>query len=481
MDFELFPSNINKVLESKHIPKYINTKNNLKIEIINYETNKNINKYVISAYKNKPDVLIINFNTNQPELFDNIPRYPVFVNNTFYITPICYQQVNGFSNNINNKEELINDFVERIKRTLGGIIAKKNFKYPNVSSPNILFDMNSGIKDFMYNNKFDKNWFVNNIPKWMTTHIDINNVGWFSPFNQIALDYVFENYKIDTTAELGAYYGRSSKYIASKNKNSALYSFDLFDNILLTNYIVKTITPLDVNYFFKYIKFESFHAKMADYNKVYSVKYDCFDAPNLLHKNNMKIDLFYIDFCKKDKLLIKFVDNLFRLYPNCIVIGDDAVMLSYSLEYFKNKYNYIYMTDCYICSYKTKLVNVDKVLKKYELEKKYQNTEDIELLKDIGIDYKINYIAKLMDRNMEPSKIIECMEILNIDPNTKSSFLVQYSNLFHHIAYSLYKNKKYYLDLYEILNKKYTDKDILNNLNLIPSEYFNYELNSQFS
>jgi hypothetical protein len=31
------------------------------------------------------------------------------------------------------------------------------------------------------------------------------------------------------------------------------------------------------------------------------------------------------------------------------------------------------------------------------------------------------------------------------------------------------------------LNEKYMDSDVMNNLNLIPGEYFNYELNSQFS
>ena len=38
-------------------------------------------------------------------------------------------------------------------------------------------------------------------------------------FNKIAIDHIFENYNINKTAELGAYYGLSTKYIANKNKS----------------------------------------------------------------------------------------------------------------------------------------------------------------------------------------------------------------------------------------------------------------------
>ena len=476
MDFELFPQNINKILESKNIKKYIEIDRNLKIEIINYNINRNINKDVIKAYEKEPNILIINFDNNEPILIKKIPRYPIFFNNIFYITPICYQQLNGFTNDNNNKQYLINDFIERIKRILGGIISTPNFKFQNITYIN----MNSGIKSIMFNN-IEKNWFFNKIPKWMTMGIEINNVGWFPIFNKIAIDYVFENYNINNTAELGAYYGLSTKYIAKKNKNATLYSFDLFDNILIKNYIVKNITPLEEKYFFKYIKFESFHSKLSDFDNLYSVKYDCFSAPELLKKYNIKIDLFYIDFCKKDKLLIKFVDKIFSLYPECIIIGDDASMLSYSLEYFKNKYNYIYMKECYICSYKKKLINIDKLLEKYNEENKYRDTKDIELLKNIDVNYKIKYIAyELINKNKDVSEIIKYMDILNVNPNIKSHFLIQKSNIFHYIAYSAIKNHNYYKKLYDILNKKYTDENILNNLNLTPSDYLKYELISEF-
>jgi hypothetical protein len=476
MNLILYPANINKVLESNYIPKYINIKRKAQIEIINYNIDKNINEEVIKSYKKYPDILIINFDNISPIIIKNIPRYPIFINNMFYITPICYQQLNGFSNDNNNKQYLINDFIERIKRILGGILSINDFKFQNISYVN----MDSGIKNIM-DIKFEKNWFVNKIPKWMTTDIEINNSGWFSIYNQLAIDYIFENYKINKTVELGAYYGLSTKYIINKNINSTLYSFDLYDNILLTNYVVKNITQLDINYFFKYIKFESFHSNLSNFENLYSVKYDCYSAPELLKKYNINIDLFYIDFCKKDKLLIQFVDNIFKLYPECIIIGDDAPMLSSSLKYFENKYDYVYLRDCYICSYKTKLINTDKLLEKYNKEKEYQNTNDIELLKNIDINYRIKYIGYLINNYKNNSDIIKYLDILNIDPNIQSHYLIHNSNLFHHIAYSSNKNYEYYIGLYNILNEKYNDKDISNDLNLIPNDYFNYDLKSLFT
>lgn len=480
MSLILHASNSNKILEQQLIPKYINIMTPTKTETITYNINKNINKDVIKAYKNKPDILIIDFSENKetPMYIKNIPRYPIFVNNIFYITPICYQQLNGFTNDNKNKQFIINDFIERIKKILGGIISDKDFKFKNIQQ----IEIESGIKNILYTD-IQQNWFVNKIPKWMTTNIEPNKVGWFNPFNRIALDYIFENYKINITAELGAYYGLSTHYIANKlkNNNGSLYSFDLFDNILLTNYIVKSITPLDTNYFFKYIKFESFHSKLSEFDNVYSVKYDCFKAPELLKKYNIKVDLFYIDFCKKDKLLIEFVDHIFKLYPDCIIIGDDAVMLTTSLEYFKKKYNYVYLTSCYICSYNTKLKNVDKLLKNYKKEQKYRITTDIKLLNKIDIDYKIKYISNLMNQYNTSDEIIKKMEILNIKPNMSSRYLIHNSNLYHYIAYNTTKNVKYYSNLYNILNKKYPDNNTLNNLNLTPNDYFNDDLNILFT
>lgn len=475
MELELFPANPNKLLESKYIEKFINIIDIPLNVIINYHINSNINNDVLYSYNLKPDILIINFSTTTPNKLKNIPRYPIFVNNVFYITPICYQQINGFSNDINNMDFLINDFIERIKRILGAIISTPNFTFNTISQINL----NSGIKNIMFPNSISNNWFVNHVPSWTTKFICSNKAGWLSSFNKIAIDYVFSNYDISSIAELGAYYGLSTKYMANiKSNDSSIYSFDQFDNIMLTNYVAKNITPLDLNYFFKYIKLESFHSNLSSFNNIFSLKYDCFNAPELLHNNKINIDLFYIDFCKKDKLLINFVNKIFKFFPNSIIIGDDASMLSSSLEHFKNNYNYVFLTDCYICSKNIIFKNSEQLLLKYNNEIKYRTTTNIELLETIDINYKIYFISRLIDQQKPYNEIFKALKTLNIDPNAQCSLLRQNSNLFHHIAYKSTINNKYYLGLYNYLNNKYIIKNTKNNFNLTPNDYFNYELNS---
>ena len=153
-------------------------------------------------------------------------------------------------------------------------------------------------------------------------------------------------------------------------------------------------------------------------------------------------------------------------------------MLSTALEYFKNKYNFILLKECYICSKNIKLKNTEQLLNKINNIIRFQETEDIELLKTIDIDYRIWFIAKLINQQKPASEIIKYLELLNVNPNTVTYFLRQYSNLFHHIAYKSINNNYYFIELYDILNKKYGNQDLRNNFNLSVNDYFNYELNS---
>jgi len=463
----LIPNNHSKKIEAICIEKYINI-DKINIKTINYRENININKEIINAYKNKPDLLIINFSDNSPDIIKNIPKYPIFLNNIFYITPICIQQINGFDNNSNNKTYLINNFIERIKYILGGIITDKEIKLKYKSNINL----SSGIKDYIKND-FEKNWFVNKIPKWMSKNFEINNAGWFSDYNKLAINYIYQNYKIKNVAELGSYYGLSTKYLASKNEGN-VYAFDEYKNILLTDFIITNLTPIDKNYFLKYIKFESFHKNLENYENIYSVKYDCYNACKLLYENNIDIDLFYIDFCKIDNKIIKVVDEIFYLYPNSIIIGDDAVYLDKSLEYFKNKYDYINLKTCYICS--KKLINKDSLLRVFKIMEKYNSTTDLKKLEKLNEKYRINYILKLIGHNSSIKKILYIINRLKINPNTKSNIL-QNGNIFIYIASNFYENKKYYYELYNKLNEIYVDKKIRNNFNLSSDDYFNYKLN----
>jgi hypothetical protein len=470
----LYPYNRNKKLEAKYISKFIDIGEDteLKIKIINHNIKENINKEIIKSYNEKPDLLIIKFDADATTYkLNKLPKYPIYISKTFYITPICIQQVNGFSNEndiVNDVENLINDFIERILIVLGAIMSNKNFVYPKNNSVNL----DSGIKSLMYKG-IKKEWFINDLSKWLTRYIPINPAGWFSNYNKIALDYVFENYKdFGIFAELGAYYGLSSRYIAENCRE--LYCFDDFRNVMLADYTLKKITPLDTKYFLKYQKFESFHANLAEFPNVISVKLDCFKSIDFLKKYDIKVDVFYIDFCKKDNILIKFVNHIFDKYPDCIIVGDDAVLLSSSLEYFKKNYNYTFMHTCYICSKNTKLVNLDSLQKKINEEYRKQNNKNINEVKNFDDKYKINYVTKLISNNNSYDSIINALKTLKINPNQQNEFIAQNGNIFHFIGYNYLDNTNYYSKLYKKINDYIKDKNRINNFNLTPTEYIKF-------
>lgn len=470
----LYPYNNIKILESKYMEKFYKTNRNIKIIQINYD-NININQQIINSYLEKPDVLIIRFNSDSSILrLTSIPKYPIFINNIFYISPICIEQVNGFINDNSNISYIINNFINRIIKTLGGIISDTNFRYTKMENLNL----NSGIKSLKYTD-FKQNWNVNNIPQWMTKNIPINNAGWFSIYNKIAIDYIHENYpNFRNVAELGAYFGLSTKYIAERFSN--VYSFDFFDNYMLANYTLKNITPLEIKYYFKYIKFESFHAKLSEFPNLFTVKLDCFESVNFLIQNNIHVDIFYIDFVKKDNLLINFVNKIFQSFPNCIIIGDDAVHLNESLKYFEENYNYVYMYTCYICSKNTELVNLDNLNINIRNEKHKQDTQNISELLEYNIDYQINYIIKLIKEYRPSNIIIQYMSQFNINPNTPCIFIEQNGNIFHSIGYNYNNNIKYYKKLYDDINRYIIDENKLNNMNLTPKEYIYYGKDKSF-
>jgi hypothetical protein len=473
--FMLYPYNRNKVLESKYNEKFFDTKiKKLMIERI-YYNNININQQIIDSYSKTPDLIVIHFNENNKYInFKKIPKYPIYINNTFYITPICIQQVNGFINNINDSNYLINNFINRILQILGAIISDGKFIYPVFEDTNI----NIGIKSLIYTDSdFRKNWNINHIPIWMTKYIPINNSGWFGIFNKIAIDYVFENYKtFVNVAELGTYYGLSTKYIANKFNN--LYCFDYFENYMLANYNITEITPFELKYYFKYIKFECFHANLSFYPNIFTIKMNCFDSIDFLKFYNIHINVFYIDFLKNDKLLIKFVNKIFDYYPDCIIIGDDAVFLSSSLEYFKRKYNFVYLYSCYICSKNTTLINVDKLQNNITNEYNKLNCNDSFELQQLDHSYKMNFIINLIKHTTPFNVIINSIKKFNVNPNAQSTLINQNGNLFHFIVYNMNTNTQYYYSLYNKMNDYIPDKNIQNDMNLTPLDYILFPNNA---
>jgi hypothetical protein len=501
MDLILLPLNKKKVYESKLMPFFYNINNVVKTEIIHFKKGLNINKELLHLYKNKPDLFIIDFNEkyliNNITFIKNKPIYPIISGSILYITPICIEQINGFSNKLFDKESILEDAIERIMYGLGGILV--NNRKISITHKNNKAIFNNGIKDYLKNFRKDSN--VSYIPEWMTNGIDKNKTGWFTIENSLAIDYVLDTYKdtITNIAELGSYFGKSTKYIASKKKDNVnLFAFDDFKNVLLTDYTIDNPNPLDYKYFLQYLKFEGFHKNLAGYNNIYSIKCDCYTAPKWLKKNNIKIDLFYLDFCKVDHKLIKIVDEIFELFPESIIIGDDAKWLDKALTYFKEKYNYIYAYNCYICSYKKNLINKDSFIKKVKDNQDKEKCLSVNKCSKLNLQYRIKYLLNTFNKNTFNKNtfnkntfnkntnsdnfiknINEQIKELSINPNERCRYIVQGGCLFHQIAIKYredIKNRNKWLSLYQEIIKKYKDKSIKNYLGLTPNDYFNYNL-----
>jgi hypothetical protein len=163
------------------------------------------------------------------------------------------------------------------------------------------------------------------------------------------------------------------------------YCFDRFDNLFDSNYVASQITPLDTEFFFRYMRYETFSSNLSNIPNLYTIKGDNYKAISFLVKNKIPIDLFYIDFVKTDKLLIQFIDELFQAYPDSIVIGDDAIYLKSSLQYFENKYHYINLHNCYILSKNKKLTNTDSLLQKYHNLQQKENITSISKLISLNL------------------------------------------------------------------------------------------------
>ncbi len=469
-------SNPKKIIECQYMKAFYEKNQSeeiskVSINIFNKEDIKNINKIILKEYLKKPDILIINFNnlSNFEQKINSKPRYPIFYNNVLYITPIILEQINGFSNNYFDLNSLLLDFFARIYNTIGAIISSNDFNFIQKT-----FDL-SGFSDFNSSNNILSENNCKLVQSWMTNQIPTNDFGWMSYNNKLAVDYVLKNYNINSVCEFGTYMGYATNYIinTSKNNNLKYFGFDRYDNLFLTDFINNKISDIDLKFFYKYLRYETFCSNNKNANNLYTIKGDIYQNFNLLLKYKIPIDLFYIDFEKNDKKLIDFVEKIFTYYPNSIIIGDDVVHLKWSIDYLKNKYNLINLTHCYICTKNTKLINTNELLKKHNNYHFNINNNNINYLKNQDSLYRINFITKLIDKKEKIDNIIKNIIELNIDCNEKTDIILNDGNIFHYIANLSSSDYKYYKKLFDILNNKFLNKNVENNMNLTPIDYLN--------
>ncbi len=310
----------------------------------------------------------------------------------------------------------------------------------------------------------------------MVDKFDTSDFGWFSPNNHLMADYLFENFNFKKVVEFGIFMGYSTRIFLNKKPDLEYYCFDVFNPLFLTKGSSDIIKVDDVKFHWKFMRFETFHANIKEFENVYTIVGDVHENLHLLKKNNINPDLIYIDFIKNDNILIKFVDKLLNLFPNTVIFGDDAIYLNKSLKYFKQKYNTIVLKNCYACSKNKKFPNIDKFVKLYDEETKKYDENDIQKVAKLAEKYKINYISKLIDKKENILKIIFAIDFLGINLNKRTTILENEDNIYHFICKKYRDDQNYYIQLYIELNKIQPDKNVQNNYNLIPYDYINYKI-----
>lgn len=467
---------------NEHITNIVNnTITNIKYHFIDttiYNSFDLVNREIIKCYNKTPDIIVIGKVNNIK--IDVIPLYPILYNDIYYITPIQLEQINGYAFNI----------IDRIADYLGAIISDLSFKFNNNKID--IYDINQyGLSTFRQG--IEHNAVVHKIESWMTRYVYKNITGWMTNKNKLAINYIFKYYIINNIVELGSYFGKSTVYMAHKKSNMNIYCFDNFTNVMKKHSTLTKITPMDTNYFLKYLRYETFNANLNFYNSIplipynniqtklqngniYTIKFDNYNAIDFLQKNNIfNIDLFYIDFCKIDNEIIKLVDAILLLYPNSIIIGDDARYLKKAVEYIEKKYNVINLSDCYICC-KIELINRNELLNIYETLLQYESTTNINKLVTLSMEYRINYIMRSCEKQNEINKIKYDIVYLNVNLNQYSEYIG--GNIYHFICKLQLDNKftKYCKQLYKELTKIQPDKQILNNYGLRPLDYIKYNI-----
>lgn len=384
-----------KNVKSKH-QDLKSRKNRLSLFFFNQERNKKIvRKKVDLFYKHPVDNYIIISENHNQNIFKNInsynlfiisfgkehyhfipkliPRFPILYNNYFIFNQYHLKEINGIYETTHLFLTL-SDLICRIKKNFGTLLTNKyiqnslqiyNYKistyYDRVKK--------GGYKDY-YSDKLQKQDFITHCYNQFPG-VPTNLNGWFSPNNKIILEYVLTNFNLKNIAELGAWYGKSTKFIL-ENTQSKIYSVDNFQHPFISPYIADGQDIMDT-FYFKYIRHDTFLSNFKDYQNLYLVKYNASYSPELFKKLNLQIDLFYIDFEKKKDDLIILISKIKKIYPKTIIIGDDYVMkgVQKAIEYLQKKMTiYTFKTCYFIPPSSINKDNLDSFFQEHYLTKK---------------------------------------------------------------------------------------------------------------
>ena len=454
----------------KNIKKLINIMQPTIMKIDNSYLSKNgieINKLLL---KNLENYNIFTFG-EIPFKINFISLYPIILsNNSLILTNTQIQILNGFDNNT----DIIKSILFRSKYYFGGIITD-NIDYINKLNNNFNnFNLNKGIKDLL--SGIERNYFINKVNKNLVYNYIPNKQGWISKDTNDNLKYMLNYTKPKNIVECGSWYGKSTKIILKNiEKNSNIYCFDKYQPVLKSSYDFKHKTPIDL-FYFSYPRLETFMKNVSEYDSnIYAINYDALQAPEFLKKNNIEVDIFYLDFEKRSSNLLNFLKKINDFYPNSNIVGDDMVYSSVKSaisNYILSNNKYIgIIADSYIIS-NNKLKDYNKLI-----DKSYKYKTEIEyIIKDIQ-NNKINtknipiYIKLSLEYGLF-KKILEIIKKLKLKLN-EPILELDHNNTYYHFISN-------YLRIYEMkdLLKEFINyeepKLIYNNYLLTYKDYFNY-------
>lgn len=475
-----------KNLKSKH--QLVKTrKNGLSLFFFNQERNKKINRKKVELfYKHHVDnYLIISENHNR-NIFKNInkynlfiisfgkghfkyipkmiPRFPILYDDYFIFNQYHLKEINGIYEHTHLFLTL-SDLICRIKKNFGTLVTNKyisnslqiyNYKI------SIYYDRvkKGGFKDY-YSNDILKQDFVTHCYNQFPG-VPTNLNGWFSPNNKIILEFVFTNYSLKNVAELGAWYGKSTKFML-ENSKSNIYSVDNFQHPFISPYIADGNDIMDT-FYFKYIRHDTFLSNFKNYQNLYLVKYNASNSPELFKKVNLQIDLFYIDFEKKKNDLIILILKIKKIFPKAIIIGDDYVTngVQKAIEYLQKKMTIYTFNTCYfIPPSSVNKDNLDSFFEEHYLTKKKiiikNNLQDLNNNEHFLLETALSLLTK-----KDFQYFINYIHHYQLDLNKIDKGLIFEGTLYMEF-YNMYRNHPQ-LSKYEQILHKYQQPDGTKNL-----------------
>jgi hypothetical protein len=154
---------------------------------------------------------------------------------------------------------------------------------------------------------------------------EINDSGWFLPGNMAAIETVVKNNDVRVILELGAYLGKSTRFICEKAPKARIYTCDLWCNDYLEeslghNYL-RTDNQKDRR---KYQMYDTFLVNLwHERHRVVPMKMFTLQALEWAFHSGIKPDMIYIDADHDYEPVKRDIELSLALFPEAIIMGDD--------------------------------------------------------------------------------------------------------------------------------------------------------------